>query len=296
MTEKMAHIADTVACLIRQGVRGDFLENEPLSRHTSLRVGGPADLFLVPADQEDLLVMLDCLEQVGMPCMVIGGGFNLLVRDGGVHGAVIALQRLNKLERRPDDRLFAEAGVSNQQLTRFCIEQELAGLEFLCGIPGTVGGALCMNAGAHGGVVMGCLDTLLSCRAGQLGEVSRSALTFGYRYLNLQPGEIIVGGTFHLAPLSRQVLEVRIAEYQQYRREHQRVTEPNAGSFFKNPRGTRVGGAKIAEAHANYLVNAGEATAADFLELAAMVKTAVWDRFGVQLEEEVRIVGVEQGK
>lgn len=305
MVASIAPIAAAVACMTEQGVRGDVVADEPLARHTSLKVGGPADLFLTPADQADLRLMLACLQQVGVPGMVIGGGYNLLVRDGGVRGAVISLKNLNRLERLGNDRLFAEAGVSNQQLTRFCVEQELAGLEFLCGIPGTVGGALCMNAGAHGGVVLGALETLHSCRQAQICLTPRTALSFGYRFLALQPDEVIVGGTFQLSALPRPVLEKRIGEYQQYRREHQRVTEPNAGSFFKNPpgdaawrlidgadlRGTKVGGAKIADAHANFLVNSGGATAADFLELAAMIKAAVWERFGVQLAEEVRIVG-----
>ncbi len=305
MDAPISTIAAAVACMTEQGVRGDVVPDEPLARHTSLKVGGPADLFLTPADQADLLLMLACLQQVGMPSMVIGGGYNLMVRDGGVRGAVISLKKLNRLERLDNDRLFAEAGASNQQLTRFCVEQELSGLEFLCGIPGTVGGALCMNAGAHGGVILGALETLHSCRQGMICQTPRAALNFGYRFLALQPGEIIAGGTFQLAPLARPALEKRIAEYQEYRREHQRVTEPNAGSFFKNPpgdaawrlingaglRGTKVGGARIADSHANYLVNGGGALAADFLELAAMIKAAVWGRFGVQLEEEVRIVG-----
>jgi UDP-N-acetylmuramate dehydrogenase len=270
-------------------------------------VGGATDLYLVPADQEDVLLVLRCLQEAAIPWLVIGGGYNLLVRDGGVPGAVISLKHLSRIERLVDNRVVAEAGVTNSQLVRFCVEQELAGLEFLSGIPGTIGGALCMNAGAHGGVVLGALELLISCRDGAVVETPRGSLTFGYRFLGLQPEELILGGLFNLSPLPREDLEKRIAEYLQYRREHQRVTEPNAGSFFKNPpgeaawrlidgaglKGTRVGGAMIAAGHANFLVNAGGATAADFLELAAMVKAAVWERFGVSLEEEVRIIGVD---
>jgi UDP-N-acetylmuramate dehydrogenase len=304
LASRIATVADT---MIRSGLRGELVRDEPLFRHTSLRVGGQADLYLVPADQEDLLLMVRCLTDAALPWMVIGGGYNLLVRDGGIPGAVISLKQLNRLERLADDRIIAEAGVSNGQLVRFCLDEELAGLEFLCGIPGTVGGALCMNAGAHGGVIIGALELLRSARDGVVTETPRSELSYGYRYLALQPGEIILGGRFQLSPLPKAELAKRIGEYQQYRREHQRVTDPNAGSFFKNPpgdaawrlidgaglKGTRVGGAKVAEEHANFLVNAGGATAADFLELAAMVKAAVWERFGVPLEEEVRIIGVD---
>jgi len=307
MTAAAHSIETVVAALAKSGMRGDILRDEPLSRHTSLRVGGPADLYLVPADQDEVLLVVRHLQEAAVPWLVIGGGYNLLVRDGGFPGAVISLKRLTRLERLGDNRIVAGAGVTNWQLVQFSLEQELAGLEFLCGIPGTVGGALCMNAGAHGGVVLGALEQLLSCRDNALAQTPRAELTFGYRFLGLQPGEIILGGHFHLAPLSRGELEQRIAQYQQYRREHQRVTEPNAGSFFKNPTGeaawqlidgaglraTRVGGAKIAAEHANFLVNAGGATAADFLELAAMIKAAVWERSGVSLEEEVRIVGVD---
>ena len=278
-----------------------------MSRHTSLKVGGPADLYAVPEDVDDLQALIEQLARQGIEWLAIGRGYNLLVRDGGVRGAVISLKKLAKVEVLPGNRIRAGAGLSNQQLSQFCVKRELAGLEFLCGIPGTVGGALCMNAGAHGGVVLGALETLHSCRGGAICATPRAELTFGYRFLALAPDEVIVGGTFQLSPLPRKELEARVAGYQLYRREHQRVTEPNAGSFFKNPagdaawrlidgaglRGTRVGGAKIAEAHANFLVNAGGATAADFLELAAMTKAAVWERFGVQLEEEVRIVGTD---
>lgn len=299
---------NSAVLLKQEGFRGKILVDEPLSRHTSLKVGGPADLFLTPIDQNDLLVLCASLKNLGIPWFVIGGGFNLLVRDGGVRGAVISLRQLNRLDLGREGAVTAGAGVSNQSLVTFCRDNNLAGLEFLCSIPGTIGGALCMNAGAHGSVILGTLTRLVMLRANVIAEIPRNDLTFGYRFLSLAPDEIIIGGEFSLSPARKDEITARIALYRQYRQEHQPVTEPNAGSFFKNPaggaawrlidgagmRGVRVGGAAVANAHANYLVNLGDACAADFLELAVMIKAAVWEKYSIQLEEEVRIIGEEE--
>jgi len=296
---------DDIRARITAAIRGDVLADEPLSRHTSLRVGGPADILAVPVDLADLRALLTVAAETGTARLVIGGGYNLLVRDGGFRGVVISLRNLRKLEELHGHRLSAEAGANNGTLVRFAEEREMAGLEFLIGIPGTLGGALRMNAGAHGEEVLDRLETLTTLQGDALRTRGREELDFGYRCLALDPEEIIVAAVFRLLKGNAADIEARIEGFLAHRRTAQRVSHPSAGSFFRNPedaqawrlieeaglRGYRVGGAQVAEVHANFLVNLGGATAADFLELAAVIKERVKAASGVVLEEEVRIVG-----
>lgn len=294
-----------LASLLRERLRGQVLEREPLARHTSLKVGGAADIFAVPEDRDDLQVLMTLLAGQTPPYLVIGGGYNLLVRDGGYRGVIISLARLTALEPLPGNRVDVEAGVTNRQLVGFCRERGLAGAEFLAGIPGSIGGALAMNAGAHGGTILELVVSLTTLREGTVVTTERRKLRYGYRHLELAPGEIILGARLQLATGDPAALGERIDSYLAHRRQHQNVGHPNAGSFFKNPtgeqawrlidqaglRGYRVGGAQVSEVHTNFLVNAGGATAADFLELARVIKERVKEQCGVELEEEVRIVG-----
>lgn len=294
-----------LAALVRERVRGEVLADEPLSRHTSLRVGGVADLFVSPADPADLRELLCLLAGEGTPYLVIGGGYNLLVRDGGFRGVAISLRNFRALEELSGNLLSAGAGVTNGALVRFAEERRLSGLEFLIGIPGTVGGALAMNAGAHGEAILERLESLTSLAGGELRTRPREELEFGYRFLRLDPGEIVVVAAFRLAAVSPAEIEERIERFLAHRRAAQRVSQPNAGSFFKNPqgeqawrlidgaglRGHRIGGAQVSAVHANFLVNLGGATARDFIELAALIKERVKAVSGIELEEEVRIVG-----
>lgn len=292
---------------IRAGFRGDLLFNEPLSRHTSLKVGGPADIFAAPEDRSDLLELLRNLEALSIPCFVIGGGYNLLVRDKGFRGAVISLNKLNSVELRGESGLYAEAGAKNSTLACFARDNGLAGLEFLTGIPGSVGGALCMNAGAHGREIFDSVATLEFLSGGALNRCEKHSLNYGYRHLQLNPDEIIVSAEFKLERGNRETISALMDSCAGKRRETQQVGLPNAGSYFKNPaghaawrlidesglRGFLAGGAQVSEAHANFLVNRGNATALDFLKLAAIIKERVFEKSGIMLEEEVRIVGEE---
>jgi UDP-N-acetylmuramate dehydrogenase len=286
-------------------VRGEVLYHEPLARHTSLRVGGPADLFVVPADLDDLRALLLLCEEKEMAHLLIGGGYNLLVRDGGFRGVAISLRNFRGMAWDAGNVVSAGSGVTTGELVRYAEERRLAGLEFLIGIPGTVGGALSMNAGAHGEAILDRLASMTTLCGGELRTRQREELTFGYRYLRLLPGEVIFEAVFHMHEGEPVEIEERIERFLAHRRNAQRVSYPNAGSFFKNPvgqqawqlidgaglRGYRIGGAQVAEAHANFLVNRGGATARDFLALAALVKERVKAVSGIVLEEEVRIVG-----
>lgn len=275
-----------------------------MAGHTSLKVGGPADCYVQPADLSDLTALLNLLQVEKIPYLVIGAGFNLLVRDVGIRGVVISLGRLAEVGIEAG-RLNAEAGSRNQEVTKHAAEMGLSGLEFLCGIPGTLGGALAMNAGAHGQAVLEKVETLTTIRNGKILARKREELDFGYRFHRLAPGEVIVSASFRLEAGTKEEIEQRMADCLAHRREHQKVAFPNAGSFFKNPpegpawkfidaaglRGYKIGGAQVSEAHANFLVNRGGATAKDFLELAALIKKRVKESSGVVLEEEVRVVG-----
>ena len=286
-------------------LRGQVRWDEPMSQHTALRVGGPADLFIEPADLNDLRDALAMLASELIPYYVVGGGYNLLVRDGGIRGCVISTRGLDGLKPMPGARLEVGAGVTNAMLCRIAAESCLAGVEFLCGIPGTFGGAVTMNAGAHGEEILRRVESLTTVRDLEIVEQKGAELNYGYRYLKLQQGEVVVSARLRLEPAERRVIEERMSSYLSIRGKSQRVAYPSAGSFFKNPpggqawrlidqaglRGVSVGGAQVSEAHTNFLVNRGGAKATDFLALAALVKLKVQESAGVELEEEVRIIG-----
>ena len=286
---------------------GRLSEQEPLSRHTSLKVGGPADLFAVPEDENDLLELVRWLDLRDIPRFVIGGGYNLLVRDGGVRGAVISLERLTRIELvNPLQKLLrAGAGAENLAVVRFAQERELGGIEFIAGIPGTVGGAMKMNAGAYGSGILERTQSLTLLRNGTIADYRTEELDFGYRRLTLLPGDIILAALFVLVERDPGETEEEIRKDLELRRTKHAVGHPSAGSFFKNPsgqaawrlidqaglRGETVGGAQVSEVHSNFLINRGGATASDFLELAAKVKEQVKSITGIELEEEVRVIG-----
>ncbi|ABL00880.1 UDP-N-acetylmuramate dehydrogenase [Pelobacter propionicus DSM 2379] len=288
-------------------MRGLLLADEPMSRHTSLRVGGPADLFAIPEDADDLQGLLRQLKERGIPWLAIGRGNNLLVRDSGIRGAVISLERFNRVEALGQGRIRAGAGAENLAVVRFAQEQGLGGIGFISGIPGTVGGAIRMNAGAYGTGIMERTESLTLLHDGNVREFGRDELEYGYRHLDLAAGDIILEALFRLDQREAEQTEEEIRKDLELRRAKHSVGFPSAGSFFKNPagqtawrlidatgmRGERVGGAQVSQVHSNFLVNTGGATAGDFLELSRVVKKAVLASCGVTLEEEVRIVGEE---
>jgi len=292
---------------ICSGFSGELLQNELMSRHTSLKVGGPADLYAVPKDLEDLLLLVNWLDAEQIPRMVVGGGYNLLVRDGGIRGAVISLEQLDRIEAPGNGCIKAWAGAENLQVVRFGQQLGLGGIGFISGIPGTIGGAIRMNAGAYGNGLLDHVDALSLLRQGAVQELQRSQINYGYRRLDLQAGDIILAATLQLEPTDPAATEEEIRKDLELRRTKHNVGYPSAGSFFKNPpdqaawrlidaagmRGQTVGGAQMAELHSNFLINRGNATATDCLELAERVKQAVLATSGIQLEEEVRIVGEE---
>lgn len=285
------------------GFRGEISWAEPLCRHTSIRVGGPADVFVVPADLEDLRRVLRVSAQYGVAVLPLGGS-NLIVRDGGIRGVVVRLSHFQDMTVQGSG-LYAGAGVAMPRLAQAAMQAGLAGLEFSCGIPGTLGGAIAMNAGTRDGEMADIIEsvTIMDAR-GDIRECPRSVLQFGYRYSCLPPG-IILGARLKLDPAPRAEIEARMARSLTHRRKTQPLHLPNAGSIFKNPpgrsagalierlglKGLRVGDAELSAQHANFIVNRGRATARDILELIRRIQETVREHAGIELELEVRVVG-----
>lgn len=286
--------------------RGELRRDEPMARHTSWRVGGPAARFFEPADSADLvdfLAMLDAAE----PLYWVGLGSNLLVRDGGLRGTVIhTTNRLAALEVVDTAGLRVEAGVPCAKVARAAARAGLGGAEFLAGIPGTLGGALAMNAGAFGGETWALVEAVETVdRHGGVHHRSPADYRVGYRSVEGPEGEWFLAAHLRLTADPDGEANAAIRALLARRNASQPTSQPTAGSTFRNPAGDHaarlleeaglkghcVGGACVSELHANFIVNTGTATAADIEALMAEMAEAVYARHGVRLEPEVRIVG-----
>ncbi|WP_455196356.1 UDP-N-acetylmuramate dehydrogenase [Kaarinaea lacus] len=290
----------------RSELRGTLRHGEPMTKHTSWRVGGTADHYYQPADIEDLSLFFSQLDK-DEPITWVGLGSNLLVRDGGIRGTVIATSGvLNGLSKVGELTVRAEAGVACAKVARFCARQSLQGAEFLAGIPGTMGGALAMNAGAFGGEtwnIVSAVETL--GHDGKLQRRSPGDYTIAYRSVKGPQQEWFVAAELTLKPGDSEVSLAKIKECLNKRGDTQPIQQPNAGSVFKNPpgdysarlievsglKGYCIGGACVSDKHANFIVNTGEATAADIENLIEHVAATVKQKHGVALEREVRIIG-----
>lgn len=290
-------------------VRGRLLRDEPMSGHCSWRAGGRADWFFEPADRDDLCRFLRQLDGA-LPITWIGLGSNLLVRDGGLRGVVIApLKGLNALHI-DGERVSAEAGVSCARLAREAARAGLAGLDFLAGIPGTVGGALAMNAGAFGGETWAWVSSVeVIDRRGVIRQRGKDEFQVGYRQV-LRPvsDEWFLRGDFRLVP--RDQTETDIRPLLDRRNRTQPIGLPSCGSVFRNPpgdhaarliescglKGLCIGGACVSEKHANFIINTGDASATDIELLIQRVRDRVRDEFGIQLIPEVHIIGEKGGE
>jgi UDP-N-acetylmuramate dehydrogenase len=283
--------------------------DEPMARHTTLGVGGPADAWVTPRDVGALTAVLAACRERGLPVVAVGGGSNLLVRDGGVRGVVIATRELAELARVGATGVRVGAGVPTVKLLGQAARWDLGGLEFLAGIPGSVGGALFMNAGTPAGEIGSAVASVTSIALADGSPIVRPAADcgFGYRRSALGRGEIVVGAELALAPRPRAEIEADLRERKARREGREPRKVGVSGSTFKNPpgdyagrlieaaglKGARVGGAECSPVHANWLVNAGGATAADLLALVARVRARVAEVHGVDLELEVRVLGEE---
>ncbi len=289
---------------------GPVLFDESLDRYTSLRVGGRADVLVFPQNIEELGELVHFLRETDHPFQVAGNWTNLLVRDGGYRGVIIAMKNLCRItweqEGRDHVMVDAQAGVSLAELVRFTVEHALAGMTFCAGIPGSVGGAVIMNAGAYGSEVKDVLyKTQLMDHQGVIVDRLRNELHFEYRRLDVPVGTIVLGAAFCLERGDRQRIRQMIDDIMDRRKQKHPLNYPNAGSIFKNPaghsagllveaaglKGLQIGGAKISERHGNFIINTGGAKAVDILALIERVQEEVLKQTGIALETEVRIIG-----
>ena len=296
--------------------RGQLRLNEPLASHTSWRVGGPADRYYEPAGREDLSDFIRSLPPHD-PILWIGLGSNLLVRDGGWRGTVICLHgALDELRLEavtdsrlptPDSRVYAEAGVHCARLAKFSVTEKLVGGGFFAGIPGTVGGALAMNAGAHGGETWNVTEAVeVMFRDGRCEWMPRSRFKYGYRHVEWSEGMVgFIAARFRFAADVDGSAEKDMKTWLAKRKATQPVGKPSAGSTFRNPpgdhaarlieacglKGYRIGGAEVSKLHANFILTNDAATAADVEALIDHVQRVVQEKKGVQLQKEVKIVG-----
>lgn len=288
--------------------RERVLEHEPLSRHTTFRVGGPADVLFLPESAEELTRAMELAREAGEDCLVIGNGSNLLVRDGGVRGLVIKLAGPMSSVSVAGTSLRAQAGASLSQVSRAALQASLTGLEFASGIPGSLGGGLAMNAGAYGGELSQVVREATVLLDGMVQTLSREELAMGYRTTRvLREGGIVLSAVLDLKEGDASEIAATMDELNRRRREKQPLFFPSAGSTFKRPegyfagalieqaglKGYSIGGAQVSEKHAGFIVNRGGATAGELLRLIEHVQEKVYAQSGVRLETEVRICGVD---
>jgi UDP-N-acetylmuramate dehydrogenase len=295
---------------LREQVAGKVLFDEPMSLHTSMRAGGRADALVFPAGSDELASIVQFLIRSGVPFFPVGNGTNLIVRDGGYRGVVICLRELRDSalsEAGPQGaKLTALAGTPLSEVVALSVREGLSGLEFCAGIPGSIGGALRMNAGAFGREMK---DAVLGLKmingSGSIKKVERKDLRFSYRDLELPPGALIVSGEFGLERASRETVSGRVREIMGLRASRHPVNYPNSGSIFKNPpgspagkliencglKGRRIGDAAVSGLHGNFIINMGNAAAGDIEALIAEIRKAVLAQTGIALETEVKIIG-----
>lgn len=293
---------------IRSALPGlEMHENEPMSAHCSFRIGGPARLMACPASGAEAAALLRLLREADAPVELMGKGTNLLVADEGLDAVVVRLgEAISGAELLPGDRVRAGAGISLAKLAVFAAEAGLSGLEFAHGIPGSLGGAVFMNAGAYGGEMKDVLESAeIALPDGTLREVPAEELELSYRHSALEgSGALVTAATVKLTPSEPEAIRARMRELMEKRRASQPLDMPSAGSTFKRPvggyaaalidqaglKGFAIGGAQVSEKHAGFVINRGGATFDDVLRLMEHIQKTVLEKSGVRLEPEVRIL------
>lgn len=292
-------------------ISGRVLFDEPMWRHTSIGVGGPADALVFPHSVKEFSHVISYLCDLNVPFMPVGNCTNLIVRDGGYRGALVSLRGLTAVNYRPADfcTVYAEAGVSLSEIVNLCVRESLTGMEFCAGIPGSVGGGVKMNAGAFESEFVDVVETvtLMNC-TGEIKVVHRNDLIFEYRNLDLPERMVIIGAKFLLTRGSKEKIREKVSEITGTRKERHPLEQRSAGSIFRNPpdisageiiekvgfKGVKIGGAKISEVHGNFIVNSESAKAKDVLALIDLVRKKVWEERGISLKCEVKIIGEDR--
>ena len=289
---------------IKQFYRGRMAIQEPLSKYTSYRIGGPADFYFEPIDKNDVVSLIMYLHEHDKKFFVIGNGSNLLISDTGIRGIVLNFERGLEQIRLEGEHIYAEAGARLTRLVDFSIQHDMKGLEMLAGIPGTVGGGVIMNAGAYGGEISDFLVDVEVIRSGKVVKVSKNNGDFSYRHSGFNQ-DVVLSARFQLPKGDKAEMMKRRRELLIKRNTSQPLNFPNSGSIFKNPagdyaaklieqaglKGSWHGKAQISEKHGNFIVNTGGAFAEDVIELMKLVRNTVLEKFGIKLEPEVKLVG-----
>jgi len=290
-------------------VNGTFLENEPMKKHTSYGIGGPANAFIIPKDIEEISKILTFCDKNEIPTYFIGSGSNLLVSDNGFNGVVITPNKVLKNLIFTKDKVIAESGVMLGKLVKECIKKKFTGLESLVGVPGTLGGALVMNAGAFGHEISNyILSVDVMKMNGRIRTLNNSDINFSYRFSTFQKDEFILRATFEFPIGQSDEIQKNRIEASQGRKSSQPLRFRSAGSVFKNPskhpagylidkaglKGTRIGDAEISNHHANFFINHGNAKAIDIIELIRLARLEVFKKFGIKLDLEIKTIGFEK--
>ncbi|MCM3389711.1 UDP-N-acetylmuramate dehydrogenase [Ureibacillus chungkukjangi] len=280
--------------------------NESLKTYTMTKLGGSADVFVLPETEEEAAAIVKYAHQNEVPLLMLGNGSNMVVRDGGVRGIVISFTKLDEI-RIDDEKIYAQSGALIKEVSRLAAVNSLTGFEFACGIPGSVGGAMAMNAGAYGGEIK---DIIIDCtvltKEGERIVLSKEELELSYRKSIIAKKEyFVLSSNFQLKKGDQKEIDELVADLTYKRESKQPLEYPSAGSVFKRPpgyfagkliqdsglQGKGVGGAEVSTKHAGFIINKGNATATDYIETIEMVKRTVKENFDVELELEVKIVG-----
>lgn len=289
---------------------GNVVQNKPLKNHTYTKLGGNADYFVTPNSYKQVQAVIKLVNERQIPFTLLGNGSNLIIKDGGIRGVVMYLGELTKIDV-VDTKLVAQGGALIADVSRYALNYTLTGLEFACGIPGSVGGALFMNAGAYGGEIKDVLiSTKVIDRNGNLLELKADELNLAYRTSNIdEKGYIVLEATFQLQHGIQEEIKAMMDDLTEKRESKQPLEYPSCGSVFKRPpgyyagkliqdsnlQGVQIGGAEVSRKHAGFIINKDNATAEEYISLIKHVQKIVKEKFGIQLEREVRIIGEDKG-
>lgn len=284
----------------------DVILDEPMSKHIYFKVGGPVDILVTPRNKEQVVKTIKLCKEHKVPYFLLGNGSNLLVKDGGIDGVVIKFNKLNNVTVI-DNELTADSGVLLKDASKAALENDLTGLEFACGIPGSIGGSVFMNAGAYDGEMSNVVKSAeVIDNEGNIITLDKEHLEMGYRSSAvMKKGYVVLNATLALYKGAHNEIESKINDLTQKREEKQPLEYPSAGSTFKRPvgyfagkliqdsglKGFSIGGAAVSEKHSGFVINKGGATAQDILDLIAHIQLTVKENFGVDLHTEVRIIG-----
>ena len=285
------------------------LMNEPLKKHTTYKIGGPADLMIFPKSKQDLIKVIEIINKNKLQLTILGSGSNVLVSDNGIRGAVISLKNTLKQIEVSDNILYAECGTMLGTIVKHAVKNNLIGLENLNGVPGTLGGALIMNAGAWGGEISeNLIHVEIINSKSEIQKIQKKDLNFSYRQSSFNKDDILLSAKFNLRKADKDIIKENFIEAQSGRKKSQPLNKRSAGSVFKNDKdhsagkllddlglkGFRIGDAKISEKHANFFINDGDASSSDMLMLIKKAHQKVKERFNVNLSLEVKLMGFKE--